>query len=276
MSNSLKSGELAASTDQTTTTTWVIGDIHNQLNALQELLAVLPNNDPLIFVGDIIHKGPAEACEDLVDLVRSLVDSGRAVAIRGNHDATAGKGRFVEDEGTLRQDQVAWLKSRPLFIRRGGVLVMHAGIDASVSTQLDSLIEGGHLPREGDWTPEMVNTAVATLNSKSRKRMEKCMYVRFLNHTTGKMVVFGNETAADPYWAQGYDGRYGHVHFGHNPWRPGPAWFAHATGVDCGAGGLTYPIIETPPVAVLCGVGEGLVAVDLHRSNIYRCVPTNR
>lgn len=274
MSNSLKSGELAAKEDQTnTTTTWVIGDIHNQLNALQELLTAIPT-DPLIFVGDIIHKGPAEACEDLVDLVKDLVDSGRAVVVRGNHDSTAGKGRFVSDEGTLRQDQVGWLKSRPLFVRRGGVLVMHAGIDASVSTQLDTLISGGHLPREGDWTPEMVDGAVATLNSKSRKRLEKCMYVRYVSPLSGKMVVFGNETAADPYWAQEYDGRYGHVYFGHNPWRPGPAWFAHATGVDCGAGTQALPVIETPPVSVLCGTGEGLVAVDLHRPMVFHCVKT--
>jgi hypothetical protein len=194
----------------------------------------------MVFVGDLIHKGPATECAQVVECVKTLCDEGKATVVRGNHDATPGKGRYVEQEGSLTAEQAEWLKSRPLFVRKDGYLFIHGGIDASVAGQLDALIEAGHLPSEGDWTGEMVNSAVATLSSKNRKRLEKCMYVRFLDVDSGKMAPFGAEGPYDPFWASTYDGRYGHVVFGHNPWGGGMG-FAHASGIDSGAGWSDIP-----------------------------------
>ena len=39
----------------------------------------------------------------------------------------------------------------------------------------------------------------------------------------------------DPYWADVYDGRFGHVIFGHQPFIDGVKYFKHATGIDTGA-----------------------------------------
>lgn len=217
-----------------------VGDLHNQEKALKALLAKLPKGAPLVFVGDLIHKGPANQCAQVVERVKTLCDEGRAIVVRGNHDATPGKGQYAEQEGSLTSEQAEWLKSRPLFVRKGGYLFLHGGIDASVAGQLDGLIEAGLLPEEGDWDEEMVNAAVATLSSKNRKRLEKCMYVRFLDVNSGKMVAFGAEGPYDPFWASTYDGRYGHVVFGHNPWGGGMG-FTHASGIDAGAGWSDIP-----------------------------------
>ncbi len=50
-------------------------------------------------------------------------------------------------------------------------------------------------------------------------------------------LALGEEGPGDPYWADVYDGCFGHVFFGHNPYPDAeePLQFAHATGLDLGA-----------------------------------------
>ena len=218
---------------------WVMGDVHNQYEALLELVSLIPAKEKIVFIGDLIHKGDPEGCADVVSLVQDLINQGRAVCVRGNHDSTAGKGKFIHDEGDLSDEQRAWLKMLPLFVRINGHLFIHGGIDSSVASVIDMM----DLPHEGDWTPDAVNAEVGKLSSKNRKRLEKCMYVRYLSED-GKMLAFGNETPESRYWAEEYDGRYGHVVFGHNPWAYGPALFNHATGIDTGAGESELPATD--------------------------------
>ena len=219
-----------------TSNLWTVGDVHNQYVALYELSSSIPPGEKIVFVGDLIHKGSPEGCAPVVALVQDFVSQGRAVCIRGNHDSTAGKGKFIHDEGDLSDRMKGWLKTLPLFVRIDGHLFIHGGIDSSVASVIDMM----DLPREGDWTPQIVNSEVAKLSSKNRKRLEKCMYVRYLDDN-GKMLAFGAETPESKYWAEDYDGRYGHVVFGHNPWSLGPGLFNHATGIDTGAGESELP-----------------------------------
>ncbi|MFO7653047.1 MAG: metallophosphoesterase family protein [Candidatus Krumholzibacteriia bacterium] len=53
----------------------------------------------------------------------------------------------------------------------------------------------------------------------------------------GEYLPLGAEGPDDPYWAAIYDGRFGHVYFGHNPFTESaePVRFPHATGIDLGA-----------------------------------------
>lgn len=52
----------------------------------------------------------------------------------------------------------------------------------------------------------------------------------------GSMVALGEETGTDPFWAEVYDGRFGHVFYGHTPnvTLAMPIRWAHATGIDLG------------------------------------------
>jgi len=63
---------------------WVIGDVHGCAEALEQLLLRLPEADRLIFCGDAINRGPAIAAS--MERIWSLVESGRAVWLRGNHE----------------------------------------------------------------------------------------------------------------------------------------------------------------------------------------------
>jgi len=65
---------------------WVIADVHGCADSLDRLLATLPASDRLIFCGDVINRGSAILAA--MERVWSLVESGRAVWLRGNHEQT--------------------------------------------------------------------------------------------------------------------------------------------------------------------------------------------
>lgn len=63
---------------------WVIGDVHGCADSLEQLLKRLPAGDRLIFCGDVINRGPAIA--STMERIWGLVEQGRAVWLRGNHE----------------------------------------------------------------------------------------------------------------------------------------------------------------------------------------------
>lgn len=69
--------------------TWVLGDIHGDLAALERVLermAPLAPSDTLVFLGDYCDRGPDSA--GVIAKVRALEATGpcRVVALRGNHE----------------------------------------------------------------------------------------------------------------------------------------------------------------------------------------------
>jgi bis(5'-nucleosyl)-tetraphosphatase (symmetrical) len=115
---------------------WVIGDLQGCLASLRSLLHQLPKSSKLLFVGDLVNRGP----QSLLSLrfVRSLGE--RAVALLGNHDlhllATAAGIRRLHADDTLaeilaapdRDELLDWLRARPLAVRQDGALFVHAGV----------------------------------------------------------------------------------------------------------------------------------------------------
>lgn len=221
------------------TRTFVIGDVHGSIKKLRTLLGLLPEGAKLVFVGDLIHKG-AES-KAVVDLVRTLVYEGRALVIRGNHEAMAGSAKWAEDEVGLTDDDRAWLKSRPLFLRlmdEGGDpnLFVHAGLDrGSCREILEGLIADGLLPAEGPWGEGMVNAAVASLSKSKQRKLEKVMFIRYLTADGTFIALKEGETDIDvegaEWWAENYDGALGHIWYGHQPF-PEVQIHPNAIGLD--------------------------------------------
>ena len=119
---------------------WVIGDIHGCADALCTLVARLPQADRLIFCGDLINRGPG--IEAAMELAWELVERGRAVWLRGNHEAELlanlrqGDWRALVGCDTYRQlgDRRCrtWqerLESLPLAYWGDGWVATHAGFD---------------------------------------------------------------------------------------------------------------------------------------------------
>eukprot|EP00607_Mallomonas_marina_P004562 CAMPEP_0182426728 /NCGR_PEP_ID=MMETSP1167-20130531/13252_1 /TAXON_ID=2988 /ORGANISM="Mallomonas Sp, Strain CCMP3275" /LENGTH=159 /DNA_ID=CAMNT_0024608387 /DNA_START=222 /DNA_END=698 /DNA_ORIENTATION=- len=66
----------------------IIGDIHGCYDELKELLEKYHDeNTSLIFVGDLVNKGPKSV--EVVQYVRNEVENNGALCVRGNHDDSA-------------------------------------------------------------------------------------------------------------------------------------------------------------------------------------------
>jgi bis(5'-nucleosyl)-tetraphosphatase (symmetrical) len=114
----------------------IVGDLQGCLASLRELLAVETSDRKLLFVGDLVNRGPASLAT--LRFVRDLGE--RAVALLGNHDlhllAVAAGIRPLHHNDTLqdildapdREELLAWLRARPLAHLEAGALFVHAGV----------------------------------------------------------------------------------------------------------------------------------------------------
>jgi serine/threonine protein phosphatase 1 len=103
---------------------YVVGDVHGCVTELEALLDRLaPDPDDLVvFVGDLVRKGPDSA--GVVDRVRSRPNF---LTVRGNNEEKLLRGEAELD--SLDDADLAWLAERPVAIGWDGGLVVHAGVD---------------------------------------------------------------------------------------------------------------------------------------------------
>ena len=227
-----------------------IGDVHGMLDELNTLLDKLElrEDDRIVFVGDLLDKGPDSA--GVVNRVRTLASSNEVTLVMGNHEDTHSRYRkhCVSNISTaesmaerkpelpaitaqLTPEDTLFLDTAVLFHRvpSCNIIVVHGGIPGSQRTLPDSLKE-----LEG-------------LSNNKLKPYKLLMRTRHVDANTGNFVGLGNEKPDDPYWADIYDGRFGHIIFGHQPFMNGVKYFKHATGIDTGAvfgGTLTALIVS--------------------------------
>ena len=216
------------------------------LDGLLARLAPVAGRDKVVFAGDLLDKGPDSV--GVVRRVRALRASGvEVVLVEGNHE---------EKHRRFRRNLVA----RPEVAAQMGGAEEMAGITAALSTEdvefLTTAIpyarlDGGFVVVHGGVPP-----VLASLDAP--KAFDVLCRTRNVSATTGRMLALGEATEADPFWATVYDGRFGHVLFGHEPFvGTEPGRFAHATGLDTGAvygGSLTAAVVAG-------GVLEGFVSV---------------
>jgi len=113
-----------------------IGDLQGCASSLQELLAKIDEGTRLVFVGDLVNRGP-----DSLGTLRQVRALGqRCVALLGNHDlhllAVAAGIRPVHDDDTLQEildapdagELIDWVRARPLAYLQDGALFVHAGV----------------------------------------------------------------------------------------------------------------------------------------------------
>lgn len=138
----------------------VVGDVHGCLDALRRLMAVMgydddashPQGRTLVFVGDLINRGPDSA--GVLRLVSRLVREGRARMTLGNHDDallrclrgapmdpsrrglddTLAQIKAAPDSRTLRAETRALLEEARLYLPLDGgkLIVVHAGIEEAM------------------------------------------------------------------------------------------------------------------------------------------------
>lgn len=119
--------------------TYAIGDVQGCFAELRQLLGEFgfsPVRDRLLFVGDLVNRGPASL--EVLRFVKSL--GATALTVQGNHDlhlAMVAEGygkRHKEDtldailEAPDRDELLAWLRAQPLLHVEDGYVIVHAGL----------------------------------------------------------------------------------------------------------------------------------------------------
>jgi hypothetical protein len=268
----------------------IIGDVHGMLVELHTLINIIQptSEDVVVFCGDLLDKGPDSP--GVVCFARELKTRTGVILTKGNHEekherfrkafasSPEGASKFKNSEElrriteALSPEDVAFLNSAVLFhkIPEHNALVVHAGI----------LPDMKNLPTPAEWTAmsrgeqEKFNRVLRVRHVTGRATTKLTVEINFPFEVThpedamadgrwtdfavtktsvrpqGSFVALGEEQEGDPFWAEGYDGRFGHVYFGHNPYDrfEVPVEFPQATGLDLGCvfgGRLAAAVLET-------------------------------
>jgi len=176
-----------------------------------------------------------------------------------------GKEILAETEASLSSADIAYLESARLFIEVPGGFVVHAGILPSMQyipddneiaalsrrerEKLERVIHIRYLRGRPEYrltlefrhSEDFSLPPEATINVDSDligylSRCENAEVKKKKVREKGEFLPLGTQTSEDPFWADIYDGRFGHVYFGHEPFLSDsrPRSFPHATGLDLG------------------------------------------
>jgi hypothetical protein len=209
-----------------------IGDVHGCVRELSFLLnKVEPQpGDRLIFLGDLVDKGPDSL--GVLNIARVMLASyPGSTVIFGNHEAKAlelhEKSKPSKEPWADAATEADWdlIRAMPLLWRDPELNVV--------------AVHGGFFPRffrlHGpiDW--EKIPTAGKRSGGKMVKRMRRFVFIRHVD-AEGNLVKLGDETSETPHWSAGYDGSESFAFFGHDPQiAPSEALRAPwATGIDTG------------------------------------------
>lgn len=165
----------------------IVGDVHGEIDALRSLMRHLgyaadgahPDEKRLVFVGDLTDRGPDSPA--VIDLVKSLVNAGRAQCVLGNHDLNILLGERKHDnhwffgehssldhsdeptpavlaDDTIRRRVLDFFRSMPLVLEREGLRVVHACWD-------DAMVE---IARSADDVKSLHDEHACIINARHR------------------------------------------------------------------------------------------------------------
>ncbi len=256
-----------------------IGDVHGCLDELRLLymkLKLVPG-DRLIFVGDLVDKGP-DSLGVLVYVQGLLRQHPGSVVVAGNHEEKAlrfyqrGKLDQLADQSWVHEATEAdwsFIESMPLTWHDAelNIRVIHGGIFPALLVKHPDAFE--KIEARGDkWRKG---------GGKVMNRARRMLRVRYVGQESGDMLALGENQEGDPFWADVYDGSQGFVVYGHSPWQDGKVkWDIHAAGIDtaCVFGGKLTALVVDPeatvcvrpgPAPAINGAAYSLVSVDAHK-----------
>ena len=227
----------------------IVGDIHGCIEELNELIHKinLQPSDSLYFIGDLIDRGP-----DSVAVVKKCYSLSLEYSVKlilGNHEEKFLRYLKHIETKTGLETQMSGVDEFPQLIKgleKGEIdFLRSAYYSIELQEEKITLLHGGISNQVKFSFPRTYQYGVD--NPKEFKGLDLITKVRYLS-PEGKFVGLNEETDADKYWAEVYNGSYGHIYFGHQPFMQElPQNFVHATGLDTGCvfgGWLSAVIIE--------------------------------
>lgn len=183
---------------------YAIGDLQGCRESLDLLLEDIPETSPLIFVGDLVNRGP----ESLATLRRVIGLGDRARCVLGNHDlhllAAAAGAQKVSKKDTIADilnapdaaDLIDWIRRQPVLLEDTGIVFVHAGIHPLWTLEkARSLAAEAHDMLMGDDWQAILRDMYGNLNwddkLKGAERMQAILNaftrMRFVDRKTGEL-----------------------------------------------------------------------------------------
>jgi len=177
--------------------TYVIGDIQGCFDELQSLLSQInfnPQNDHLIFAGDLVNRGPKSL--ETLRFVKSLGPA--AETVLGNHDlhllALANGNLSHAGGGSLdailqaedREELLDWLRHRPMMIDlpQFSAAVIHAGLPPQWTHQqaMDCAAELENVLRDNEKSQHFFQKMYGNKPKKWRDDLSGMKRLRFITN----------------------------------------------------------------------------------------------
>lgn len=185
----------------------IIGDIHGELEALETLLASMgydkegrhPDNRKLVFVGDLIDRGPDSP--GVIRLVRKLIENGNAQACLGNHElnllqqkAKDGAGWYFEErrlkdkaympfsrpETDLETKEIyAFLARLPVALERADLRIVHAAWQPQAISYAKNIPLGNAVDCYNKWEKD-INQEISSSGLLARYHAERDQWAKEL------------------------------------------------------------------------------------------------
>lgn len=164
----------------------LIGDIHGHARPLENLLTQMGYREgpsgwahperTAVFLGDFVDRGPDQ--KRVIDIARTMVEAGNALAVMGNHEFNAVSfatpapdrpGEFLrphtsknreEHQAFLEQldagsdtyhDTLAWFRTLPIYLDLPGFRVVHACWDAAQIEALQPWLDNQNCLTSDGW-----------------------------------------------------------------------------------------------------------------------------
>jgi len=262
----------------------IIGDVHGCCRELDLLLTELhlQSTDRITFVGDLIDKGPDSL--GVIRRVQKLAEQYFVDVVQGNHeekflrylDKIDQAPDYIQDlAGQLTEKDIEFLTDTQItrHIGEWGVAVIHGGV-LPAHDLLPDFTDG-----EIELTSKQRKLLGRILRTRYVRGVDEVRHEVRLYDASGKLqqkikqakddpipkaplggevrvkeyvkekgdfICWGEETPTDIFWADIYDGRFGHLYFGHESFmQVAPKEFPHATGLDlgCVAGGRLAAVV---------------------------------
>lgn len=127
---------------------YAVGDVHGCISELQTLWErlELDDSDLVVFVGDLVSKGPASI--NVVDFVRSKE---RAMSVRGNIEQQLIRDDWPPEFPTAIRN---WIESLPFVISWNDMMAVHGGVSPNRPLTVqspDDIVEMRSIPPENGY-----------------------------------------------------------------------------------------------------------------------------
>jgi predicted phosphodiesterase len=171
--------------------TIIIGDVHGCLTELEELLKITSYNkssDSLIFLGDLIDRGP-----NSIGVIRKVQEL-KAACIMGNHEFNVYKW-LSSNKSSKSKDYYPWLRdadinfiiNMPLYIKKDNFIMVHAGLKNKIPLPLQAPNDVLYI-RYIDKSGEMLT--YKKLQKLSKKEIKDSFWTRYW--TGPESIIYGH------------------------------------------------------------------------------------